>query len=181
MAALVVMSAITAWKVMNDKHRFSPFEAAVLPFAIRFEAPEIQAEELINRLIQAEPTLILDVREKAEQNVSVIPGAVLLRTDEPIESRKEYTDFLEKKEKNALIVVYCAAGFRSAKSLSELKVKPVIPMRSLHGGIIAYVNAGGWVTDPSGRSVNRIHAYSNFWKTFVNSETEAVTDPPAEK
>ena len=56
-----------------------------------------------------------------------------------------------------------------------------IPVYNLHGGIIAYANAGGLLVDPATKEkVQRVHAYSAYWASFVTAQTQATTEPPVD-
>ncbi len=98
---------------------------------------EVKVEELKKWLDQKKNVVLVDVREKEEQEKGVIPNAKLIPRG-----------FLELKiedqipHKDQEIVVYCAGGTRSAlaaKSLKDLGYKNV---HSLVGGYGAWSGAG---------------------------------------
>ncbi len=98
---------------------------------------EIKSEDLEKWLDQKKSIVLVDVREKDEQEKGVIPGAKLiprgfleLRIEEQIPAKDQE------------IVVYCAGGTRSAlaaKSLHDLGYKKV---HSLIGGYTNWANQG---------------------------------------
>ena len=75
----------------------------------------ITPEEAYNIMAAAEDFILLDVRTEEEYREQRIPGAVLLPYDE-IGSRAE----AELPDKDALILIYCRLGRRSAIAANEL-------------------------------------------------------------
>src|SRR5882724_4977368 len=85
---------------------------------IKQSVKTVQLAEMKRRLEQKEPMILVDVREKEEFKAGFIPGAISM-------PRAYLEQQFEQKlpDKNAPIVVYCAAGNRSAfaaKTLVEL-------------------------------------------------------------
>jgi molybdopterin/thiamine biosynthesis adenylyltransferase/rhodanese-related sulfurtransferase len=98
---------------------------------------EIKPEELKSWLDQKKNVILVDVREKDEQDRGIIPNALLIPRG-----------FLELKIENQVpqkdqeVVVYCAGGTRSAlaaKSLMDLGYKKV---HSLIGGYTQWASQG---------------------------------------
>ncbi len=163
----------------------SLFEATATAFAVRFAVQEISSAELAARLAAGRPTLLLDVREEAEQSVSRIPGSRLLNPRALLEADEEVRRFAEAHAANpdALIVAYCAGGYRSARSLARAAKalnRPSVPARNLHGGIVAYANEGGPLVTPAGESTDVVHAYNEMWARFVRPPIRATVEPPVE-
>ena len=79
-------------------------------------APKISAAAAKAVLDSGEPYLLLDVRTQEEYDGGSIPGAILLPYDE-IRARAA-TDL--PADKDALIIVYCRSGRRSAIAAGEL-------------------------------------------------------------
>jgi rhodanese-related sulfurtransferase len=99
---------------------------------VRAEIGEVDAREARELLDAAQPPLFLDVRERDEWVEGFVPGAVHVPRGN-LESRIEQVASDRTRE----IVIYCAAGARSAfaaKSLGELGYEQV---RSLAGGFTA--------------------------------------------
>src|SRR5262245_41689025 len=85
---------------------------------IKQSVKTVQLAEVKRRLDQKEPMTLVDVREKEEFRAGYIPGAISM-------PRAYLEQQFEQKlpDKNARIVLYCAAGNRSAfaaKTLLEL-------------------------------------------------------------
>ena len=171
--------------------RSTIFEKMADGFARKFGVTEIRAPELIKRLAAGRPTLLIDVREPAEQSVSILAGAVRISPRDNPAELKQYRDFLNRHaagdseaSKQALVVVYCAGGYRSAEAITRVPsteraqtARP--PILNLHGGIIAYANAGGPLIEPTtGKAVNIVHGYNRYWATFVEAPARAVLKPP---
>ena len=76
---------------------------------------KISAEQAKNMMDEENPFILLDVRTEAEYNEKHIGGAVLI-PDTEIKSRAES----ELPDKDAIILVYCRSGRRSASAANEL-------------------------------------------------------------
>src|SRR5581483_7041813 len=103
---------------------------------VKDEIDEIDAAEGA-RLLDADDTLFLDVREQDEWDQGIIPGAVHIPRGN-LESRVE--GLVSDRERS--IVVYCSGGSRSAfaaKTLSELGYDNVV---SLAGGFTEWKRSG---------------------------------------
>ncbi len=74
--------------------------------------PTDQARQIMDT---AEDYILLDVRTQEEFNAQHIPGAVLLPYDEVLANAEA-----ELPEKDALILVYCRSGRRSALAAQDL-------------------------------------------------------------
>src|SRR5581483_7400261 len=103
---------------------------------VKDEIDEIDAAEGA-RLLDADDTLFLDVREQDEWDQGIIPGAVHIPRGN-LESRVE--GLVSDRERS--IVVYCSGGSRSAfaaKTLAELGYENVV---SLAGGFTDWKRNG---------------------------------------
>ena len=92
-----------------------------------YEISPSDAKEIMN---SDEPFILLDVRTIEEFEDRHIPYATLLPSDEVVERAS-----LELPDKNALIIVYCNSGNRSAAATGELIDMGYTNVRDL-GGII---------------------------------------------
>lgn len=84
------------------------------------------------------PFQLIDVREPHEQEISKIPGSILM----PLGSVTEMAISLDK---NRLTIVHCKMGGRSAKAIEKLKPMGFKKIRNLKGGI----NSWAREIDPS--------------------------------
>lgn len=161
----LILAVLSCQKHVETAEDIS-FDAMATGFATRFEVPEIQASDFLSR---SSSYTLVDARTPEEQSVSRIPGAILVRPDTDPASIPH-----RPGEK---LVVYCAGGYRSARltaRLLEAKVDAV----NLHGGIIAYANAGGAMVDPAGKPTHRVHGYNSAFALFVKAPNIGVVDPP---
>ncbi len=104
---------------------------------IKGKIKEVSPEELKKRIAEGKETILLDIREKDEIRREYICGAELLPRGF-LEMRVE--DLIPDREKP--VVVYCAAGVRSAfaaKTLMDMGYKDVA---SLRGGIDKWKRSG---------------------------------------
>lgn len=158
------------------------FEAMASGFAARWKVEEITAQQLLVRSPSA-PTLLLDVREPAEQSVSRLPGSIQIRPTDSLAMVPAVREFIARhaQQADALIVTYCAGGYRSARSINKAAATLQLPMRNLHGGIVAYANSGGRLVQPDGSPTNLVHGYNELWVRFVEPPAIGVLEPPIEK
>ncbi len=126
------------------------------------EAPEIRVRE-IDSLRSDTNTVLIDVREKKEYEVSVIPGAI---TQKEFEKRKD-------RYRNRRIIVYCTIGYRSGEYTEEL-VEEGFSAYNLVGGVLAWAHEGRTFTGlSSSNDTNRVHVYGKKWN-LVPEGYEAV-------
>jgi rhodanese-related sulfurtransferase len=90
--------------------------------------------DLIQQQQQQEQIVFLDIREKEEQQVSIIPNAITL--DQFNQSKQQY------KDNNTLIIPYCTIGYRSAITAQQLAIQDGFRTKNLIGGIIAWTQQG---------------------------------------
>src|SRR5437763_16452807 len=91
--------------------------------AVKREIHEVSAGEAAGRLAAEPRPVLLDVRERDEYEQGFIPGAVLIPRGN-LESRIDNA----APDRDAPVIIYCAAGNRSAyaaKTLGELGYRDV--------------------------------------------------------
>lgn len=103
---------------------------------------EAGVQEVRERVEAGEPVTLLDVRTDAEVAQGRIPGALHIPLQE-LEAR--WTEVENEDE----IVCYCAAGMRSLRAARLLRDKGVFNATSMEGGIQAWIDQGGSVTEGS--------------------------------
>lgn len=86
----------------------------------------VKANEL---LAEGKELIVLDVRTKAEVDQGIIKGAINIDYLSPVFKQK-----IEKLDKSSKILVYCAAGGRSAKAAIDLKNSGFTEIYDLKGG-----------------------------------------------
>ena len=93
--------------------------------------------------------LLVDVREPGETENGVIPGAVLVPRG-MLEFRADHGSphHIEGFELRRRVIVYCAAGSRSALAVRARQDLGYQDVAHLDGGFRAWVDAGRPVTEP---------------------------------
>ena len=114
-------------KVVANVARFAP--APVLP-----DAPEVTVEEFLRENVGA-VAQIVDVRERDEWDAGRMPGSVLIPMGE-VASR------MGELDPRRPVVTVCRSGRRSLYSADELLGAGFRDVKSLAGGMIAWVEAG---------------------------------------
>lgn len=126
---------------------------------LSFTVPLIGVKELNN--IQSE-VHIFDTRNKAEYDVSHIPGAIFLGYD----SFDPTT--LEDVSKEDTIVVYCSVGYRSEKIGERLLKLGYTKVFNLYGSLFEWTNQNYPIVDKSGYRTQKIHTYNRNWSQWVD-------------
>ena len=95
--------------------------------------------------------LLVDVREPGETQNGVIPGAVLVPRG-MLEFRADHGSPYHREgfELRRRVIVYCAAGSRSALAVRSLQDLGYQDVAHLDGGFRAWVDEGRPVTAPDG-------------------------------
>jgi len=94
--------------------------------------PEMQVEELKQKLDAGEDIFVLDVREPHEYQICNIGGHLIPLGDLP----KRVNELDSSRE----IVAHCRSGMRSAKAVDFLKKAGFKKVRNLAGGILAWAD-----------------------------------------
>ncbi len=94
--------------------------------------PEIQVEELKQKLDAGEDVFVLDVREPHEYQICNIGGHLIPLNDLP----KRINELDSSRE----IVAHCKMGGRSAKAVEFLRQSGFKKVRNLTGGILAWAD-----------------------------------------
>lgn len=136
---------------MSDAEKKKRVEELYRGYKKDFSQVEDIAPEEAIRLHREGKALFIDVREKREQAVSMLPGAI---SEE--EFLKSYHNFKDK-----ILIGYCTISYRSGK-LAERLARKGIRLFNLRGGLLGWVHAGGPIVDREGPS-RRIHVYGPKW------------------
>jgi sodium/bile acid cotransporter 7 len=115
--------------------------------------PEVRdiSPQMVMDLRAKGKTVLIDIREPREQQVSMLPGAI---------TEKEFMND-PAKYKDADKIAYCTISYRSGKFAQKLQKKGII-VYNLKGGMLAWVHDGGKVFDQNGET-HRIHVYGRKW------------------
>lgn len=182
LAFLATSAAVRCGTLSACNLEMNEFDILAAGYSTMFGVDDIEVEELFAWRASPRPLLLIDVRRPQEQSVSHLPGAVLARTDEDLGKLAAVQAFRKKyvTDADARIVVYCAAGYRSGRSISYMtgvdNDGPAII--NLRGGIIAYANAGGPLVTPAGVPTRKVHGYNQKWSSYLKPPAEAVLEPP---
>jgi rhodanese-related sulfurtransferase len=96
---------------------------------------QISPEELAQRLQEADPPKLLDVREPEEHQNAALPNSHLIPLGQLYQRAGEIEAWKEQE-----VVVYCHHGIRSLHAIAQLRSLGFQKLRNLAGGI------DGWAT-----------------------------------
>lgn len=94
---------------------------------------EITVHELAEKLRQAEPVVLVDVRQPWEHETAALPNDRLI----PLNELPDHVGEINPSEAG-LVVVYCHHGIRSLSGAAYLEQAGVRNVASLAGGIDAW-------------------------------------------
>jgi len=119
------------------------------------DVSEVSIEE-VNRLIKkGERIVLLDVREKEELSLGYLKDSIFI----PRANLPEKAETL-LPDKNAPIIVYCAAGVRSLLAAKTLKEMGYADVSSMREGIEGWKKAGYEVASDTGLTSEQLTRYS---------------------
>ncbi len=136
---------------------------ASLGAAIRSRYPEVShitTSELASRLENKSP-ILLDVRTADEFAISHLPEARHAPSDSAVRA------LLKGIEADRSIVVYCAVGYRSARTTDLLRRLGYVNAVNLEGSIFAWANEGRPIVRGQQR-VNDVHPYNEHWGKLLD-------------
>lgn len=146
---ILVLSSCAEDKLISDQDKLKKVYSMFEEYQKGFKTVSVITIEEIKNC--KKPITMIDVRDKVEQEVSMIPAAI---TKEEFEKDKN-------KYKNTLIVTYCTIGYRSGAYAEEL-IKQGFDAKNLKGSILAWVLCGEPVLK-DGKEVLAVHVYSEKW------------------
>ncbi|QEY33497.1 MPT-synthase sulfurylase [Synechococcus sp. RSCCF101] len=139
---------------------------------LRFAAvPDLTPQALGQRLAASgsgtsgESLLLVDVREPAEQAVSMLPGAV---SAEQFERHRE-------RYRDRTVVAYCTIGLRSGLKAQQWRQQGIEAV-NLAGGVLAWAHADQPFVSPAGPT-RRVHVYAPSWNLLPASHSAVVERP----
>jgi len=107
-----------------------------------------------------EDLLFLDCREKAEYDVSYLPGTLWIG----------YSDFelsrLQNIQTSTAIVVYCSVGKRSDVMAKRLMAANYTNVKNLVGGLFEWANQG-YAVYKGCEQTDDVHVYNRFWGRWL--------------
>lgn len=136
------------------------------------EVPHLTTVELAAWL--ADPKrirpVLLDVRTRAEFDVSHIPGARQVDPEVPA------ADLLPTLPKGAPIVLYCSVGYRSADCGTRLLKAGFTNLLNLEGSLFQWANEGRPL-ESAGHPATQVHPYSAKFGKLLKPELRAPVTP----
>ncbi len=120
--------------------------------------------------------LILDIREKAEFEISHLPGAVWVHPDTP------YERVLEQIKPAKMVVAYCSVGYRSSQFITRIqkagkKSGKNLNFWNLEGSIFQWANENRPLENLDGESVLKVHPYNKTAGKMLDPARRAAVDP----
>ncbi|MCB9681649.1 MAG: rhodanese-like domain-containing protein [Alphaproteobacteria bacterium] len=161
----IVALGLVAWSAAmalarqptTDAERKARVEQMYADFKGQFDGvPEVSAEQLQAMLAAHDDVVVVDVREPAEQAVSMIPGAIPATT---FEAHPE--DYAGKE-----VVAYCTIGYRSGQWAKAWRAKGV-DVRNLKGSLLLWTHAGGALVH-DGTPTHTVNVYGRTWDLAAN-------------
>ena len=108
------------------------------------DIPEVQTADVKRDVDGGKlPYVLIDVREPAEQDAGIIPGALPIARGVLEMQIPKVT-----QDENAPIVCYCGGGTRSLFAAQQLKRMGFKNVKSLAGGFRGWTNAGNPTASP---------------------------------
>ncbi len=117
----------------------------------------------VEELKRENNSILLDVREMEEYNVSHIRNAIFIG-DKHFNKDSVATII---PNKNAKIVVYCSLGVRSENRGEELIKLGYTNVYNLYGGIFEWKNKGNEVVNNKDITTEEVHAFSKMWGKYL--------------
>lgn len=110
--------------------------------------------------------VLLDVRTRAEWQVSHLPGARL------VDPKADPRSAVEQLPKDAPIVTYCAVGYRSGKAARQLRAAGYTQVQNLEGSIFEWANEHRPLVQ-NGKRVTQVHPYGPPWGYLLQPTVRA--------
>ena len=158
----IATSHAIGWSLVNAKIRRD------FPAVRRITTAELA--EWINDPRRPQPFL-LDVRERAEFDVSHLPRAHHVEPDAPASVVQQREDLP--------IVTYCSVGYRSGAFAERLRAAGFTNVVNLEGSIFRWANEGRPVFRGA-TQVHEVHPYNGTWGLLLTKKYRA-SDSSAER
>jgi len=140
----------------NNQEQSLTTQETVAPIAELQKIRQLQTDDALK-----DRFIVVDVRSKAETDVSVIPGAITEATFEQTANQHE----------GKMVIAYCTVGVRSQAYADQLK-RNGWDAWNYKGSIIDWCKNQLPLTTESGEKTNRVHTYNSQYT--VPTEYEAV-------
>lgn len=126
----------------------------------------------------SQDTILFDVREPEEFEVSHIKGAIQLSPNiHPAEFIDRFAEQIEGKR----LVFYCSVGRRSSQMVDTLKGELAsvagVKAENLAGGLFKWHNEGLPLVDNTGQGTEVIHPYNSYWSRLIDKKESIRYEP----
>ena len=129
------------------------------------DVTEITAAQLVLRKADADKAadalVVVDCRDDAEMQVSVIPGAISKAAFDAMLVEEGKVEGAEAPARE--VVAYCTIGYRSGLYAKELNERGVTGVANLKGSLLAWTHEGGELLNPEGEATKKVHTWSKGW------------------
>ena len=163
--AIVIAALALAMSTRANAGWFSAPDWPTLKADIRKSYPDVRqmsVPELQKRLVLGETVVLLDVRSSEEFAGSQLKGAVSVPTEKTVSKQVEIL------QQDALIVVYCSVGLRSAVAAQALQKRGYRNVFNLEGSLFESANSGLPVYRGVTK-VDQVHPFDRKWSELLNA------------
>ncbi|MFK7824540.1 MAG: rhodanese-like domain-containing protein [Oligoflexales bacterium] len=155
----LTFSLISFSKKLDDHEKKKIVEAKIQRFENDFSAPQVSVADLMKLLKKDRSEIVIvDVRTKQEQDISMLQGAI--SSDDFLKNAARY--------KGKTVVSYCTIGYRSSLFTEKLKRKGIKAF-NLRGSLLLWTHSEGKLYDQSGKETRKIHVYGRDWNLVPES------------
>lgn len=154
-----IITIFFIWLLVSGFSFFSPSWESI-ERQIKKDFPEVQhiGIDELNRALDQEKIVLIDVRDADEFAISQIKGAQHIQSPEKVSVQKQ-----------SRIVVYCSVGYRSADFVQALQERGFQNVVNLRGSIFAWANSG-YPVYKDGKRAYHVHPYNKKWGRLLNEE-----------
>jgi rhodanese-related sulfurtransferase len=168
---LICLAGIAIAVASVTMARSQSFEWAIVNWKVRHDFPglrRIEPKQLADWLRDSnrKQPLLLDVRTKAEFDVSHIHGA------QRVEPGSPSINFPRDRP----IVTYCSVGYRSGAFAKKLQDAGYKDVQNMSGSIFRWANEG-YPIERNGVRADKVHSYNARWGKLLKPHLRAGVPP----
>lgn len=163
-AGVMALVGATVWALGGERQGFDAMKKLV---RTRFpNVPQTSTQELATFMSERRTPLLLDVRTKAEFDISHLPGARRVDPD------AKAADVLPLLDGNRPVVAYCSVGYRSSALADRLRKAGVAQVSNLEGSIFQWANEGRPL-EANGKPASKVHPYNATFGKMLDEQRRA--------
>ena len=165
-AGVVLFTVAAGWALVAEAQGLDGMKKLV---RVRFpDVPQLSTQELSAWLQDGRKPrpVLLDVRTKAEFDVSHLPGARRVDPD------AKTADVAPMLEKGRPVVTYCSVGYRSSAMADRLRKAGVPQVSNLEGSIFQWANEGRPL-EANGKPATKVHPYNDTFGKMLDAQRRA--------